>query len=99
LVDATRKAICEGWQWESQVSWILRFFEIYLKFKFFSYLIFLQLFIIMGIIWIMEIIPWMFSLEENGFFYFFDFLNCVQGLIIFLICVCNSRVRNLIKSK
>ena len=52
----------------------------------------------MGASWSMESISWMFS---NRFysFYISDFINCVQGFIIFILFVWKPKVRDLVRQR
>ncbi|KAG5681897.1 hypothetical protein PVAND_011303 [Polypedilum vanderplanki] len=58
------------------------------------FFLYLRLFIIMGVTWITESISWVF--ENSIVFYVSDFLNCIQGLIIFLLFVWKPKVKKLI---
>ncbi|XP_070491483.1 uncharacterized protein [Chironomus tepperi] len=57
--------------------------------------IYLRLFILMGIMWCMESISWMYE-GSSEIFYATDIFNCLQGVMIFIVCVCEKRTRNLI---
>ncbi|CAG9805772.1 unnamed protein product [Chironomus riparius] len=57
--------------------------------------IYLRLFILMGIMWCMESISWMYE-GSSEVFYATDIFNCLQGVMIFIVCVCEKRTRNLI---
>ncbi|CAH1722926.1 unnamed protein product [Chironomus riparius] len=59
------------------------------------FFIYLRLFILMGFMWSMESISWLVG-SKSIFFYIVDFFNCIQGLLIFLICVCDVRTRQLL---
>ncbi|XP_070491588.1 G-protein coupled receptor Mth2-like [Chironomus tepperi] len=59
------------------------------------FFIYLRLFILMGFMWSMESISWLVG-SKSIFFYIMDFFNCIQGLLIFLICVCDVRTRQLL---
>lgn len=58
------------------------------------FFLYLRLFIIMGATWCMESISWVF--DNNIVFYVSDFLNCVQGFIIFILFVWKPKVKKLI---
>jgi hypothetical protein len=58
------------------------------------FFLYLRLFIIMGATWSMESISWAF--ETSFIFYISDFLNCLQGFIIFLLFVWKPKVKKLI---
>ncbi|KAG5672361.1 hypothetical protein PVAND_002494 [Polypedilum vanderplanki] len=58
------------------------------------YFLYLRLFIIMGVTWSMESISWVF--QSVWIFYVCDFLNCIQGLIIFILFVWKPKVKQLI---
>lgn len=62
------------------------------SFRFFLYL---RLFIVMGVTWSMEAISWVFP-DNQFMFYASDFLNCLQGFIIFILFVWKPKVKNLI---
>ncbi|CAG9803976.1 unnamed protein product [Chironomus riparius] len=57
------------------------------------FFLYLRLFIVMGATWSMESISWVF--ENNIIFYVSDFLNCVQGFIIFLLFVWKPKIKKL----
>ncbi|XP_025197944.1 G-protein coupled receptor Mth2-like isoform X2 [Melanaphis sacchari] len=64
------------------------------------FMLYLKLFIVMGVNWLMEIISW--ALGSDGpaiLWYITDIGNCLQGVLIFLIFVCKKRVLNLLNKK
>lgn len=64
------------------------------------FIVYLKLFIIMGINWITEIISW--SLENEKMYiiwYITDCINALQGVSIFFIFVCKKRVLILLNKK
>lgn len=57
--------------------------------------VYVRLFIMMGITWIMDSLSWIF--KDNGYlFYVTDFLNSIQGIIIFFLFVWKPKVRDLV---
>ncbi|CAG9805773.1 unnamed protein product [Chironomus riparius] len=65
----------------------------------------LRLFIIMGVIWLMESISF-FSTDysertsfKHTFFQITDFISCIQGLLIFIVCISDKRTRKLITKR
>lgn len=61
-------------------------------------MLFLRLFIVMGVTWSMEVISWAIGPESN-FFYLTDICNTVQGVIIFVLFVLKRHVFRLIKKR
>lgn len=59
-----------------------------------QFFIYLKLFLLLGICWIAESIS--FFIGQNYIFYVTDFLNCLQGVIIFYFFVWNKNVRKMI---
>lgn len=58
-----------------------------------TFMFFVRLFLIAGISWTMEVISYYLG-DKSFLFHITDFINCVQGLIIFLLFVVwNSRVK------
>jgi hypothetical protein len=55
----------------------------------------------MGVPWTMEIISWIVSTEKSPhpFFIFFDFINCMQGLWLFIALIFDRKVRKYILKK
>ncbi|XP_021920009.1 G-protein coupled receptor Mth2-like isoform X2 [Zootermopsis nevadensis] len=66
----------------------------------FKCLLYLKLFIVMGIPWIFELISVIVD-KSTGFWLVMDILNCLQGLIIFLILVVfrKKALRGLVKNR
>lgn len=63
-------------------------------------MLYLKLFIVMGVNWLAEIISW--ASGSNGselVWYVTDIGNSLQGVLIFLIFVCKKRVLNLLNKK
>lgn len=63
-----------------------------------SFILFLRLFIVMGVVWIMESISFLVD-SKNIHFFFFDMWNCLQGVLIFAFMVCKRRVFELMKKR
>ncbi|XP_001951628.2 G-protein coupled receptor Mth2 [Acyrthosiphon pisum] len=64
------------------------------------FMLYLKLFIVMGVTWLAEIISW--ASGSNGsekYWYVTDIGNSLQGVLIFLIFVCKKRVFKFIKQK
>lgn len=59
------------------------------------FFLYLRLFIVMGVTWSMEAISWVFPNNRIAF-YASDFLNCIQGFIIFILFVWKPKVKQLI---
>ena len=57
----------------------------------------------MGIPWAMEIISWatteVYGESYEKFFFMSDLWNCAQGIIIFIIFVCNRRVMKILAAR
>lgn len=64
----------------------------------FRFLLYLRLFIVMGILWTMEVISFLIS-PEHPIFYFTDFLNTLHGVFIFILFILKRRVLILIKER
>lgn len=65
-------------------------------------MLYLKLFIVMGVNWLAEILSWGLGLDgSNGSFiwYMADIGNSLQGVLIFLIFVCKKRVLKLLNKK
>lgn len=52
----------------------------------------------MGVTWTMEVISWLIH-ETSWVFYLTDFINCIQGVLIFLIFIWKPRVKDLLRKK
>lgn len=59
----------------------------------------LKVFVLMSVLWVMEIISNMVPSFPKEIFYITDAINVLQGFFIFLIFVCNKRVITAIKCK
>lgn len=57
--------------------------------------VYLRLFIAMGVTWSMETVGWLFK-DSSYVFYVTDFLNSMQGIIIFLLFIWKPKVKALI---
>lgn len=65
-----------------------------------SSILFMRLFVIMGISWIMEQISFFISTDDqNCYFLIFDIWNTLQGVPLFILFVMKRRTWNLIKSR
>lgn len=64
----------------------------------FSFVLFLRLFIVMGVVWIMESVSFLVE-SKSIYFFVFDIWNCLQGVLIFIFMICKSRVFRLIKKR
>ncbi|XP_050420954.1 G-protein coupled receptor Mth2-like [Adelges cooleyi] len=62
------------------------------------FMLYLKLFIVMGINWLTEVISWAFD-SSKSVWYVTDIGNTLQGVLIFLIFVCKKRVLKLFKKK
>ncbi|XP_032664930.1 uncharacterized protein LOC116841284 isoform X2 [Odontomachus brunneus] len=60
------------------------------------FLLYLKLFIVMGINWSMEILSWLFDSKPPVVWYVTDLINSLQGLFIFIIFVWKDNIRNLL---
>ena len=62
------------------------------------FLLFLKLFIIMGFIWIFDIISGLIGDKDipEHHWYFIDCLNMLQGVFVFIIFVCKRNVFNVV---
>ncbi|CAB3368286.1 Hypothetical predicted protein [Cloeon dipterum] len=65
------------------------------KSKKFKWLMYLKLFIVMGITWVFEVASFAEG-SKSWFWYITDVLNCLQGIFFFLILICRQRVLRLI---
>ncbi|XP_059472270.1 G-protein coupled receptor Mth2-like [Neocloeon triangulifer] len=61
----------------------------------FKWMLYLKLFIVMGITWIFEVASFAEG-SKSWFWYITDVLNCLQGLFFFLILICRQRVLRII---
>lgn len=62
------------------------------------FVLFLRLFLVMGIVWSMEAVSY-FVASASPYFMLTDILNTLQGLFIFILFVLNRRVLNLVKQR
>lgn len=63
-------------------------------------MLYLNLFIVMGVNWLAEILSWAFSSSSSeSLWYVTDIGNSLQGVFIFLIFVCKKRVLKLLNKK
>jgi len=61
--------------------------------------IYVKLFLLMGITWIMEIISWAVG-GSSSIWFITDIINALRGLMIFVICVCfNKNIRKALKER
>lgn len=58
------------------------------------FFLYLRLFIVMGVTWIVEIVSYAFP--KSVILHAFDLLNCLQGIIIFILFVCKPNVKKMI---
>lgn len=66
---------------------------------FFSCLLYVKLFILMGGTWLMEFISWAVG-GPHEYWILTDLINCSRGVLIFLICVvCNAKIRHSLLSR
>ncbi|XP_011201096.2 probable G-protein coupled receptor Mth-like 3 [Bactrocera dorsalis] len=65
----------------------------------YNFATFVRLFIIMGISWIMEVIPYITPINNSNIFKIFNIINTSQGIIIFGVLVLKPRVLILLKSR
>ncbi|XP_025409388.1 G-protein coupled receptor Mth2-like [Sipha flava] len=66
------------------------------------FVLYLKLFIVMGINWMAEILSWAFEDKDSSFnilWIITDFGNALQGVLIFVIFVCRKRVLRLLSEK
>ncbi|XP_026815188.1 G-protein coupled receptor Mth2-like [Rhopalosiphum maidis] len=64
------------------------------------FMLYLKLFIVMGVNWLAEIISWATSSGGlDAVWYVVNIGNCLQGVLIFLIFVCKKRILNLLNKK
>lgn len=67
---------------------------------YFRFMLYLKLFIVMGVNWLAEIISWASGSDGSELvWYVTDIGNSLQGVLIFLIFVCKKRVLNLLNKK
>lgn len=52
----------------------------------------------MGVTWTMEVFSWLIH-ETSWVFYLTDFINCIQGVLIFFLFVWKPRVKALLRKK
>lgn len=63
-------------------------------------MLYLKLFIVMGVNWLAEVISWATDNDDiNGIWYVTDIGNSAQGVFIFLIFICKKRVLRLLNKK
>lgn len=62
-------------------------------------MLYLKLFIVMGVNWSAEIISFAFDFAPEYLWYVTDIGNTLQGVLIFLIFVCKKRVLRLLNKK
>lgn len=63
-------------------------------------MLYLKLFIVMGVNWLAEIISWSIGTQASEFlWYVTDIGNALQGVLIFFIFVCKKRVLTLLNKK
>jgi G protein-coupled receptor Mth (Methuselah protein) len=66
------------------------------------FILYVRLFIVMGITWTAELVSWSFESEKDNLrwvFFFTDICNCIQGIIIFFLFVWKPKVRELVCSR
>jgi G protein-coupled receptor Mth (Methuselah protein) len=66
------------------------------------FILYVRLFIVMGITWTAEVVAWAFQSEKDDLkwvFFFTDICNCIQGIIIFFLFVWKPKVKELIFSR
>jgi hypothetical protein len=51
----------------------------------------------MGVPWTLDILSY--AVKDNVVLYILDSVNCLQGILIFVNCVCNRKVKTLIINK
>lgn len=61
----------------------------------FRFLLYLRLFVIMGVTWLFEIISWVFDEKLTWILYIVDILNCLQGLIIFMFFIWQPKIKKM----
>ncbi|KAG8228113.1 hypothetical protein J437_LFUL000115 [Ladona fulva] len=59
----------------------------------FKCVLYLKIFLIMGILWVFEVLSFVVN-DSEGFWYITDTLNSLQGVFIFFVVVCRTRVLN-----
>jgi len=68
-------------------------FQLFKQKIFYSVLLYVKLFILMGGTWLMEFISWVVGGPQE-YWIFTDLINCSRGFLIFIVCVAyNARVR------
>lgn len=67
----------------------------------YRFMLYLKLFIVMGVNWLAEIISWATDPDGSNYniWYLTDIGNSLQGVLIFLIFVCKKRVLRLLNKK
>lgn len=63
-----------------------------------KYMMNLKLFVVMGVTWILEIIATLLR-DYNQWWYVSDYFNILQGVLVFFIFVCKSKVWEAIKQR
>lgn len=53
---------------------------------------FFRMFAISGVVWITEIIAYLFSLDTNGKESFIDWIPCSQGILLFIVTIWKMEV-------
>lgn len=53
---------------------------------------FFRMFAISGVVWITEIISYLFSLDTNGKETFIDWIPCSQGILLFIVTIWKMEV-------
>lgn len=81
-------------RWEKLNAHKCNIFNNFPPLRFFLYV---RLFVIMGISWIFEVISWYF--KKSGILYAVSILNCMQGIIIFMLFVWKSKIQILMARK
>jgi G protein-coupled receptor Mth (Methuselah protein) len=61
-----------------------------------NYMMFVRLFLLMGLTWILEIVG---EFTDSRFTKITDLLNCSQGVMIFILFVCFGKTRQLVKKR
>ncbi|XP_032665203.1 G-protein coupled receptor Mth2-like [Odontomachus brunneus] len=64
-----------------------------------TFILYVKLFILMGITWSMEIISWIFKSAPEYTWDFSDLINSLYGLMIFIIFVCKDNIKKLLLKK
>lgn len=63
------------------------------------FLLYLRLFLLMGLTWSMEAASWIFDANSTSFFIISDVANSIHGFIIFGLFVCRSKVMDSVMLK